>query len=284
MLYSRRFKKNYVGLINLYSLLNKKLSKEIFENNDVYKKLIIYKDNYNNEIKKEEKMKEMNDKYLFNSFINANIKLSLNEKIIEKLTYIKSLESKLYQDIFDFTYDDYEIIRIKEIERVNKLNEERKLKILLKVLTNIINDCGNVSQVYYNNKQKEFLLKKVLNKYNIKEKEEGKENYINLRNLNLNNKINNTFRKYQNILNEDDIFENKVIREVDEDKEEEESVYSDKKKSNYHFYFNNGINDSQNIECIIQNLTNNQSKDKAKEINKELEINDKIKEQNNNLL
>ena len=30
-------KKNYVGLINLYSLLNKKLSKEIFENNDVLK-------------------------------------------------------------------------------------------------------------------------------------------------------------------------------------------------------------------------------------------------------
>ena len=259
-------KNNYIGLINLYSLLNKKLTKTILEKSDIYKKFKIYKENYNNEIKKEEIMKDRSDNNLFNLYIN--MKDSLTYKIIKKIAYIKNIESKLYQDIFDYNYDDYEIIRTNEIERVNKLNEERKLKILLKILTNIISDYGNVSQIFYNNKQKENFLKYVLNKYNIKEKKEGEEKYINLRKINLDNNINYKFRKYKNILNENDIFENKVIREVDEDKEEEESIYSDNKKSHYHLYLNNGINDSsQNVESIRQSLTNNQNEKKERDKN-----------------
>ncbi len=254
-------KNNYIGLIELYYLLNQKLSKTVFENNDLYKKLKIYKELYNNEIKKDEIIKQRNEKYVFDSYINVNLRQLLNDKVIEQLTYIKNLESKLYQDIFSFSYDDYEIIRTKEIERVNKLNEERKVNLLLKVVKSIINDCGNVSQIFYDNNQKQKLLKNVFEKYNIIEKKEGEENYINLRNINFNN--NNTnytykYNKYHNFIDEDDIFENKVIREVDEDKEEEESVYttSNKKKSNYHFYFN-GEKDSQNIESIRQSLANN---------------------------
>ena len=259
-------KNNYIGLINLYSLLNKKLTKTILEKSDIYKKFKIYKENYNNEIKKEEIMKDRSDNNLFTLYIN--MKDSLTYKIIKKIAYIKNIESKLYQDIFDYNYDDYEIIRTNEIERVNKLNEERKLKILLKILTNIISDYGNVSQIFYNNKQKENFLKYVLNKYNIKEKKEGEEKYINLRNINLDNNINYKFRKYKNILNENNIFENKVIREVDEDKEEEESIYSDNKKSHYHLYLNNGINDSsQNVESIRQSLTNNQNEKKERDKN-----------------
>ncbi len=252
-------KNNYIGLIDLYYLLNQKLSKTIFENNDLYKKYNIYKEYYNNEIKKEEIIKDQNDKRIFNSYININIKQILNNKILEQLTYIKNLESKLYQDIFSFSYDDYEIIRTKEIERVNKLNEERKINILLKVIKSIINDCGNVSQIFNNNKKKEELLKNVLEKYNIVEKKEGEENYINLKSLNLTSGLNftNKYNKYHNYIDEDDIFENKVIREVDEDKEEEESVYStsNKKKSNYHFYMNLE-KDSQNLESIRQSLNN----------------------------
>ena len=252
-------KNNYIGLIDLYKLLNQKLSKTIFENNDLNKKYNIYKEYYNTEIKKEEIIKDQNDKYMFNSYINVNIKQLLNDKLLEQLIYIKNVESKLYQDIFSFSYDDYEIIRTKEIERVNKLNEERKVNILLKVIKSIINDCGNVSQIFYNNKTKEELLKKVLEKYNIVEKKEGEENYINLKSLNLTSNINYAYKynKYHNYIDEDDIFENKVIREVDEDKEEEESVYStsNKKKSNFHFYLNLD-KDSQNIESIRQNLNN----------------------------
>ena len=273
-------KNNFIGLINLYSLLNKKLTKTIFEKNDMYKKLKIYKESYNNEIKKDEIMKDKNDNNLFRSYIN--MKDSLTYKIIEKIAYIKNLESKLYQNIFDYSYDDYEIIRTNEIERVNKLNEERKLKILLNILINMINNYGNVSQLFYNNKQKEDFLKYVLNKYNIKEKKEGEGNYINLRNMNLDNNINYKFRKYKNILDSNDIFENKIIREVDEDKEEEESVYSDKRKSNNHFYMKSGINDSQNIESFRQSLAslaNNQNVKKDKDKDME-DNNNEIKNKN----
>lgn len=168
-------KNNYLGLIDLYYLLNAKLKKTIYENNDLYKKLIIFQENYNYEIKKDELIKNEKDKNNFSSFINTNLKHSLNDKIIEQLAYIKNLENKLYQDIFGFSYDDYEIIRTKEIERVNKLNEERKLNILLKVLKSIIDDCGNVSQIFFDNKQKEKLLKDVLSKYKIKEKKKEKK-------------------------------------------------------------------------------------------------------------
>ena len=282
-------KNNYIGLIDLYYLLNRKLAKTIFENNDVYKKLKIYKENYNNDIKKEEIIKYKNDNYIYNSLIKVNIKQSLNDKVLEKLIYIKSLESKLYQNIFGYSYDDYEIIRIKEIERVNKLNEERKLKILLKVLKNIVNDCGNVSQIFYDNKKKEKLLKDTVNKFNIKEKEEGEENYINLRNINLNNITNDIeykYRKYKNILDEDDIFENKVIREVDEDKEEEESVYSaSNKKTNNNtntFHKNNTIiNDSQNqFEEKSGNLEKSTQNPEKIENNNEIENNYNYEEEN----
>jgi len=277
-------KNNYIGLIDLYYLLNAKLKKTIYENNDLYKKLIIFQENYNYEIKQDQLIKNEKDKNDFSSFINTNLKHSLNDKIIEQLAYIKNLENKLYQDIFGFSYDDYEIIRTKEIERVNKLNEERKLNILLKVLKSIIDDCGNVSQIFYDNKQKEKLLKNVLSKYKIKEKKEGEENYINLRSLNLNNDENmkyNKYSKYHHII-EDDIFENKVIREVDEDKEEEESVYtaSNKKKNDNHFYFNNDKNnDSQNIESIRQSLTENEKEEKE---DKEKEKEPENKDNNNN--
>ena len=268
-------KNNYIGLIDLYYLLNKKLSKTVFENSDLYKKLKIYKENYNNEIKKEEIIKDKNDRYRFNSYININIKQSINNKVLEHLAYIKNLESKLYQDIFGYTYDDYEIIRTNEIERVNKLKEERKLKILLKIIKSIINDCGNVSQIFFNNKNKEKILKNILSKYNIKEKEEGDENSINLKAININYKYGHKFNKYNNLINGDDIFENKIIREVDEDKEEEESVYSasNKKKNNYHFYFNNEANESKKNEPIKQNQTT-----KINPTNEENEINIKEKE------
>ena len=272
-------KNNYIRLIDLYHLLNQKLSKIIFENNDLYKKLRIYKEYKNNEIQKQKLKQYKKYKYEYNYHINANMIQSLNVNVLEKLSYIKNIENKLYQEIFDYTYDDYEIIRIKEIERVNKLNEERNLNILLKVLNCIIIDCGNVSQIFKDDMKKQNLLKDVLAKNNIIEKKEGEVGYINLQNINFNNNINykydkfNKYNKYNNILNEDDIFEDKVIREVDEDKEEEESVYSGSNKEKNTFNFNATYN-SQNIESIRQSLKNEEneiSNNNNEKINEEKE-------------
>ena len=269
-------KNNYIRLIDLYHLLNHKLSKTIFENNDLYKKLQMYKEFHNSEIKKEKIRQYKNYKNKYKSFIEGNLKQSLNNRVFEKLTYIKNIENRLYQEIFDYTYDDYEILRIKEIERVNKLNEERKLNILLKVLNCIINDCGNVSQIFKDNIKKQQLLKDILDKYNIKEKKEGEQNYVNLFNFNLKNNMNynyqyNKFNKYNHILNENDIFEDKIIREVDEDKEEE-SVYSNsnRDKNNYNYNYNfNAINNSQNIESIRESIISKNEENEIKNNNNE---------------
>ena len=268
-------KNNYIRLIDLYHLLNKKLSKIIFENNDLFKKLQIYKEFHNTEIKKEKIRQYRNYKNKFNSYIEVNLKQFFNNRILEKLAYIKNIENKLYQDIFDYTYDDYEILRIKEIERVNKLNEERKLNIFLKVINCIVNDCGNVSQIFKDNIYKQQLLKDVLEKNHIKEKKEGEKNYINLFNLNFNNNINynyqynkfNKFNKYNNILNENDIFEDKIIREVDEEKEEE-SVYSNSNREKNNFNFN-AANNSQNIESIRESVMGKNEENEIKNNNNE---------------
>ena len=277
-------KNNYIRLIDLYHLLNQKLSKIIFENNDLYKKLRIYKEYKNNEIQKQKLKQYKKYNYEYNYYINANMIQSLNVNVLEKLSYIKNIENKLYQEIFDYTYDDYEIIRIKEIERVNKLNEERNLNILLKVLNCIVIDCGNVSQIFKGDMKKQNLLKDVLAKNNIIEKKEGDVGYINLQNINFNNNINykynkfNKYNKYNNILNEDDIFEDKVIREVDEDKEEEESVYSGSNKEKNTFNFNATYN-SQNIESIRQSLKNEEN-----EISNNNNNNEKINEEKEKII
>ena len=60
-------------------------------------------------------------------------------------------------------------------------------------------------------------MKNILANNNIKEKEEGTRDYINLWGLGLINK----YKFFDN-----DNFENKIIREVDEDKEEESEFNS----------------------------------------------------------
>ena len=269
-------KNNYIKLIDLYHLLNKKLSKILIDNNDLYKKLNIYKEKYNNEIKKEKIRKNKDNKCKFNFFINANIKQSLNYNIFEKLAYIKNLESKINQEIFDYNYNDYEIIRIKELERVKKLNEERKKIVLLKVTNSIIYDCGNVSQIFHDDKRKQILLQNILIKNNIKEKKEGEENYINLQSFNYNNNMhynNNNYNKYNyynnynsnnlfkrnnkyNKILDDEFFDNKVIREVDEDKEEDSNTTSNKKKGN-----TNKMNEFQNNESNHKNMNMNKNEE-----------------------
>ena len=143
---------------------------------------------------------------------NNNLKNIIDEKII----YTKNLESKIYQNIFDININAYEIIRQKEIERINKLNEGRKLNILIKLIKNNIYNIGNISQIFKGDKYKQNFLKFILEKNNIQEKEEESENY----NIN----------KYKYYSNEN--FENKIIREVDEEKEEESDYYSSVKKKN----------------------------------------------------
>ena len=211
-------KNNYLSLIDLYYLLSQKLSKIILENSFSFNKLNLIKEEFKSENKKGHLINRQKDNLEFNSSCNDHIN---KYKIVQQLINTKNLESKLYQTIFSFHLNDFEIIRQKEIERVNKLNEGRKLNILLKLIRGVIFDIGNISQVFKNDKYKQNILKNILAINNIKEKEEGARDYINLWGLGLINK----YKLFDN-----DNFENKIIREVDEDKEEESEFNSSIKK------------------------------------------------------
>ena len=166
-----KVKNNYLLLIDLYRLLSQKLSKTISENIFSEKKLNLLKEEFNHENKKINLIKRNKEHISFNSLYNINLKHKLKSKIVQQLIYTKNLESKLYQNIFNFDLNDYEIIRQKEIERVNKLNEGRKYNILLKIIKDVIFDIGNVSQIFNDDIYKQNILKQILENNNIKEKD-----------------------------------------------------------------------------------------------------------------
>jgi hypothetical protein len=260
-----KVKNNYLLLIDLYRLLSQKLSKTISENIFSEKKLNLLKEEFNHENKKMNLIKRNKEHISFNSLYNINLKHTLKSKIIQQLIYTKNLESKLYQNIFNFDLNDYEIIRQKEIERVNKLNEGRKYNILLKIIRDVIFDIGNVSQIFNDDIYKQNILKQILENNNIKEKEQGVGDYVNLWALGMRNKFNFEKKNY----------ENNIITEVDEDKEDESEYYSSNKKKNQEYFSKNILEEiKRNSNVINDNIT------KKDEINEnENNINDNIIEE-----
>ena len=207
-------KNNYLSLIDIYHLLGQKLSKIISENIFYFKKLNLLKEEFNNENKKIHIIERLK-----NNLENKNKRMK--NKINEEFVSIKNLESKIYQNIFDININNYEIIRYKEIERINKLNEGRKLNILIKLIKNNILNIGNISQIFRNDKYKQNILKIILEKNNIKEKEE---------------------------------MENFVIKEVDEEKEEESDYYSSIKKKNKDCISKHILDEIKNNSNNINNI------------------------------
>ena len=277
ILSQEKIKNNYLSLLDLYHLLSQKLSKIISENVFSTKKLNLLKEEYSSDKKKIEIIKKRKNNLTFDSFYNNNLKNSLKPKIMEQLIYTKNLESKLYQTIFDIDINDYEIIRQKEIERVNKLNEERKLNLLLKLIKAVVFDIGNISQIFKNDIYRQNYLKHILENNDIKEKEPGTDDFINIWGLGIKNKYNFGSDNFDNI-----------IKEVDEDKEEESEIYSSNKKKNPDYlskhmldeikeYSNDKFN--QQEEDIFLNNNNNQKEEENK-IDININDNNNIKDEN----
>ena len=205
-----KVKNNYLLLIDLYGLLSQKLSKTISENIFSNNKLKLLKEEFNHEKKIINLIKRNKDDIAFNSLYNINLNHLLKSKILEQLIYTKNLESKLYQSIFNFDIK-------------NKLNNGRKINILLKLIKDVIFDIGNISQIFNNDIYKQNILKQILDKNNIKEKDQGTEDCVNLFGLKLKNNFNFGNNNFESI-------ENNIIKEVDEEKEDESDYYSSNKK------------------------------------------------------
>ena len=261
-------KNNFIKLIEFYSLLSQKLIKIRDKNISSFNKNVIYKEKLFNEFKKNNSLTEKKTNLESENFLNINNHGCLNEKFLRPMIKMKKLEFKIFQNIFNLFYYEYDILKFKEFENNKKMDENVKIELLLMVFKNLVKNYGNVSQIYLSNTTKKTLIKNCFNKYGIEEKENGEwnidhnindiDNNKNIKEKNFDKKINPEKNE-----NKNDIDKFKVIKEVDEEKEEE---FDDEEKLN---------SNSERISNNQVSYSNSNTKD-----NMNFYSNDKLKSDN----
>ena len=224
-------KNNILNLLEFYSLLTQKIKIISRKNMDDKYKYEENREKFFYEIKKLDKIVQKDKLFEIKKHIHVNSNSFLNEKLINPLLKIKKAESKIFQNIFNVRYYEYDILKFKEKEKEKLFDEQNIVQLLLTLINNIILITGNVSQVYKqtNETLKFQYFKSLLGRYNINEKNEGQPGFLNFNNLNSFIGIHkdlflNKKNKNKSVV-DDDI---KVIKEVEEDKEDDEGKDSDK--------------------------------------------------------
>ena len=215
-------------------------------------------------------MKNYNDSKKVKSHTHSHYE---EEQLISSMLKIKIKENSIYHNIFGNFNDD---INLKN--KMNILISDKKEK-LLNLIRNIVKFYGNISQIYDKDKVKKTMLKNLLEKYEIKEKNKTDLNYI-------------------NYIHKGNNFDDKIITEVDEDKENEEEDEGDLEKKVTNNIEDNDLNienidNIDNASTIINNfgdfghsyinnndMNNNNEKNKLKE----LDIENTYDENLNNLI
>jgi hypothetical protein len=257
-------KNNCLKLIEFYSLLNYKLKKINPKNLEIQKKLLIFKELFSTELKKNNKItnKSNLNQLIYN--ISTNINGPLNEKILYLIPKIKKVESSIYQCLFDVYFTDEDVIKFKEYENYD---EQTKIFLLLTVIKNLISKYGNISQIFEQENMKKNALKQCLVSYDLIEKEEGDKDFVNLEELSHEIKIKNDNEIKEFNQQMDNKF--KVIKEVDEDKEEENDEEEEEIKDETK---GQKVENNHNIYSMNNTENNGDSQEKKKE-----------QEKNNNL-
>ena len=211
LLTQENLKNNCIKLFEFYSLLNYKLKQINAKNGKIYKKLLILKELYSSELKKNNIINNKSNLIEYIKYFHKSINEQINEKILYLFPKIKKAESSVHQILFDVYCTDDEVIQCKEQE---SHEEQNKVYLLLTIVKNLINKYGNLSQIFKDEFAKKNKLKECLINYNLIEKDEENKDYVNLEELS--NEI-----KAQHKLNnlKENIDKFKVIKEVDEDKE-----------------------------------------------------------------
>ena len=223
-------KNNFLNLLEFYSLLTQKIKIISKKNIDDKFKYEENREKFFYEIKKLDKIVQKDKLFEIKKYIHVNSNSYLNEKLISPLLKIKKAESKIFQNIFNIYYYEYDILKFKEKEKEKLFDEQNIVQLLLTLINNIILITGNVSQVYKNSNDslKYHYFKSLLTRYNISEKNEGQPGFLNFNNLNSFIGIHkelfiNKKSTFKNLI-DDDI---KVIKEVEEDKEDDEEKESE---------------------------------------------------------
>ena len=269
-------KNNFMKIIEFYNLLSGNLIKICKKNENFAKKYSIYKEKLFNELKKNNLLTQKKTVVEIKNFVNVDNHGILNEKFLREMIKVKKSEFKIYQNIFNMFYYEYDILKWKEQEKSKKMEKKVKTDLLLIVFKNLIKNYGNISHIFYNNELKKLALKNSLNKYNIIEKEENEDNKNTLDNKEDSKpEIPYNSRKDANaiekeIKNEKEMNKFKVINEVDEEKEEEldeEDKYGINMNSHSNIY-QISVNSSNSKNNINTSLFNSNKKLKSNKNNK----------------
>ena len=246
-------KNNFIKLIEFYSLLSQKMVKIRDKNFSAYNKNVIYKEKLFTELKKNNALTQKKTFLEAENFMNINNHGTLNEKFLRPMIKMKKLEFKIFQNIFNIFYYEYDILKFKEYENNKKMDENVKIELLLMVFKNLVKNYGNISQVYLSNNTKKTLLKNCFSKYGIEEKSNGgwdTDGYLGGILQKEKNEKNKIIEKKEN---KNDMEKFKVIKEVDEEKEEE---FDEEEKLN---------ENSERISGNQISYSNSNTKDKEKE-------------------
>ena len=242
-------KNNCIKLIEFYSLLNLKLKKIYPKNSEITQKLLIFKELLSSELRKKNIITNRTNKNNFIYDLSTNINETTNEKILNVFPKIKKLENSIYQQLFNVFNTQEELSKYSEFENYDK---QTKIFLLLNLARNLVKKYGSISQIYTIkstvNMKKKKKLKKCLQNYLITEKEPGDKDFVNLETINIINKNNQ-----KDVFN-DDHNKFKVIKEVDEDKEEENE--NEEKEENGEYNDKDGIKEieDENWDQIIEDV------------------------------
>ena len=233
-------KNNIINLLDFYSLLKKKINmvKEYIIKNK--QKLIIRKEKFNHQLKKNNRLTQKIISVESKIILHASINCELNEQIIQPLMKIKKIESIINQNIFGFKFYEYDIIKFREKEKNRLFEEQNIMHLLLIMIKNMVEHYGNISHVYHDDINRKKIFQLLLLKYEIIEKKEDNINHNINMDINTNkNKFNNnnkyiTYNKSQftqgQIIDDEFLNKFKIIREVEEDKEYDDSEEEEKIK------------------------------------------------------
>ena len=194
---NEELRKKFFGIIACYSLLIQKIKSNYENNIEFAKKLNEIKERCNNLNKYKNKLVNLKNLNESKKIINHTLHHFEEEKLITKLTSIKLKENSINELIFGETEKNGNTI-----DKINMLISQKK-KTFVNLIKNVVKYYGNISQIFNNDNDKKNKLIKVLEKYDIEEKNKTNLNYI-------------------NYMHEKNNFNDKIITEVDEDKENEE--------------------------------------------------------------
>ena len=277
---------------NIIKMLDylKERNKEAKEKNKIINmsdnKYLLYREKIVMENKKLYSLQSQENATNTKNFIHVKINSKYNNIIFNKMSRIKNKELNIIKIILDNKNE-----KNKDPKKIvaEKLKQQKKVHLLLKLVRDLIKTYGNLSHLYNEDNNKKILFKSLFLRYSIREKEwKENDNIKDMYNKIINEKISNkNLQKLKtqefNAIKEEEENENEEEEEGEKEEKEKKEEKEEKKEDN-------NINEENKKENIEEN--NKKSNDNNNTNNKDATDNidnglyelkePKIKNSNNN--